>query len=99
MTLAGLWLVLAAAEQKDNRITRVLIIYGRTPLFYFIVHLYLIHTILLIVVLLQGYHPRDLQFGPFQFGRPAVGGGLPLWGVYAIWIGVVIVMCPMLRYF
>jgi uncharacterized membrane protein len=99
MTLAGLWLVLAAAEQKDNRITRVLIIYGRTPLFYFIVHLYLIHTILLIVVLLQGYHPRDLQFGPFQFGRPAVGGGLPLWGVYAIWIGVVIVMCPMCRWY
>jgi uncharacterized membrane protein len=99
LTLGGLFLILAAAEQRDNRATRTLLVYGRTPLFYFIVHLYLIHTILLIVVLLQGYHPRDLQFGPFQFGRPAVGGGLPLWGVYAIWIGVVILMYPMCRWY
>jgi uncharacterized membrane protein len=99
VTLAGLCLVLAASERQDNRITRTLIVYGRTPLFYFIVHLYLIHAILLIVVLLQGYHTRDLQFGPFQFGRPAVGGGLPLWAVYVIWIGVVIVMYPLCRWY
>lgn len=99
MTVAGLLLMLAAAEQRDNRITRVLMVYGRAPLFYFIVHLCLIHGILLIVVLLQGYPFHDLQFGPFQFGRPAVGGGLPLWAVYAIWIAVVIVMYPLCRWY
>jgi uncharacterized membrane protein len=99
VTLGGLFLVLATAEQQDNKITRVLISYGRTPLFYFIVHFFLIHLILLIVVLLQGYHPHDLEFGPLQFGRPAVGGGLPIAAVYAIWIGVVIVMYPLCRWY
>src|ERR1700742_1015072 len=87
------------AERRDNRITRVLLVYGRTPLFYFIVHLYLIHLILLIVVLSQGYAYRDLRFGPFRFGRPAAGGGLPLWSVYAIWIGVLIIMYPLCRWY
>jgi uncharacterized membrane protein len=99
VTVAGLLLVLAAAEQRDNRITRVLMVYGRAPLFYFIVHLYLIHLIMFIVVFSQGYHPGDLQFGPFQFGRPAVGGGLPIWAVYVIWIAVVIVMYPLCRWY
>jgi len=99
VTLAGLLLLLAAAEQRDNRITRVLIVYGRAPLFYFIVHLYLIHLIMFIVVFAQGYHPGDLRFGPFQFGHPPAGDGLPLWGVYATWIAVVITMYPLCRWY
>jgi uncharacterized membrane protein len=99
VTIGGLLLVLAAAEQRDNRITRVLIVYGRAPLFYFVAHLFLIHLIMFVVVFAQGYHPSDLQFGPFQFGRPPAGDGLPLWAVYAIWIAVVIVMYPLCRWY
>ena len=66
----------------------MLLVYGRVPLFYFIVHLYLIHGILLVVLLLQGFRPVDLRFGPFQFGHSCrVGGGLGIAGVYAIWVG------------
>jgi uncharacterized membrane protein len=99
VTAGGLLLVLSAAEQRDNRITRVLLVYGRAPLFYFIVHLYLIHLIMFIVAFSQGYHFHDLQFGPFQFGHPPTGDGLPLWAVYAIWIGVVIAMYPLCRWY
>lgn len=99
MTLGGLFLILAAAELRDNRATRILLVYGRVPLFYFIVHFYLIHGIMFVVLFLQGSHPADLQFGPFQYGRPATGGGIPISGVYAIWIGVVIVMYPLCRWY
>jgi hypothetical protein len=54
---------------------------------------------MLIVAFSQGYHFHDLQFGPFQFGHPPAGDGLPLWAVYAIWIGVVIVMYPLCRWY
>jgi uncharacterized membrane protein len=99
LTLGGLFLILAAAEQRDNRITRTLLVYGRVPLFYFVVHLYLIHGILLVVLLLQGFRPADLRFGPFQFGHPANGGGLGIASVYAIWLGAVIALYPLCRWY
>jgi uncharacterized membrane protein len=106
VTLGILFLILAAAEQRDpaaeqrgTAVTRVLLVYGRTPLFYFIVHLYLIHLILLLIAFLQGFSPKDLNFAPFQFGRPATGFGLPLAGVYAVWLGVVIALYPLCRWY
>ena len=99
LTLGGLFLILAAAEQRDNRATCTLLVYGRVPLFYFVVHLYLIHGILLVVLLLQGFRVVDLRFGPFQFGHPAAGGGLGIAGVYAIWLGAVITLYPLCRWY
>lgn len=96
VTLGILLLVLSAAEGRDNRTTRFLLIYGQVPMFYFIIHFYILHTILIITVLLQGYHWADLPFGGGQFGRPP-GAGLPLAAVYAIWIAVVITLYPLCR--
>ena len=74
-------------------------VYGRTPLFYFIIHLYLIHLILLVIAFIQGFSLKDLNFAPFQFGRPATGFGLPLAGVYAVWLGVVIALYPLCQWY
>ncbi len=103
LTLGGLFLVLAAIErpapQPSNPISRLLQVYGRVPLFYFIVHFYLIHLLLLVVDFAQGYSLSQLDFGPFQFGRPATGGGLPTWCIYPIWVGVVVLMYPLSRWY
>jgi uncharacterized membrane protein len=99
VTLGIILLVLSAAECKDNRVTRFLLVYGRVPLFYFLVHFYLIHLLLFVMVFLQGFHPADLRFGPFLFGRPDKGSGLPLAGVYLVWIGVVIALYPVCRWY
>ncbi|HEV3412189.1 MAG TPA: heparan-alpha-glucosaminide N-acetyltransferase domain-containing protein [Puia sp.] len=80
-------------------VSRILLTYGRTPLFYFVIHLYLIHLILMVVLFAQGYSLSQLNFGPFQFGRPATGGGLPTWCIYPIWIGIVAVMYPLCRWY
>jgi uncharacterized membrane protein len=95
--LGILFLVIAAAEGKNSFWSRILPVYGRVPLFYFLVHLYIIHSILLLVVLLQGYLPAQMVFGPFQNGRPAKGSGLSLPWVYGVWIGVVLIMYPLCR--
>jgi uncharacterized membrane protein len=99
VTLGVLFLILSAAEGKDSKATRVLLVYGRTPLFYFIVHIYLIHLLVFVIAFLQGFHPQDLQFGPFQFGRPATGFGLPLAGIYAVWLAVVVALYPLCRWY
>lgn len=91
-TLGFTFLILGAVEQVKNKITDTAIIYGRVPLFYFVLHFYFIHILLLIVLLLQGFHWANLDFSLTNFGRPkGVESGVPLWAVYLIWMGVVTV--------
>ena len=99
VTLGIMLLVLGAAEGKDNATTRFLLVYGRVPLFYFLVHFYLLHLLMFVMVFLQGFHPADLRFGPVLFGRPEQGSGIPLWGVYLVWVSVVLVLYPVCRWY
>ena len=97
-TLGILLLILSAAEGRDNALTRFLLVYGRVPLFYFVVHIYLIHLLLLLTVTLQGYPWSSLDFGPFRFGRPD-HAGLSLGGVYLVWAAVVLALYPLCRWY
>lgn len=96
-TLSGLFLILAAAEQEENFISRILQVYGRVPLFYFIVHFYFIHLLVVLVAFAQGYKLANISFGAFQFGPPVAAGSLPTGCIYPIWMAIVAVMYPLSR--
>ncbi len=98
VTLGILLLVLSAAEGKENVLTRILLVYGRVPLFYFVVHLYLIHLLMLLMVALQGFTWGSMDFGPFKFGRPE-HAGLRIIAVYGIWAAVVLALYPLCRWY
>jgi uncharacterized membrane protein len=83
---------------KESALSRILQVYGRVPLFYFVVHLYLIHTIMVVMVLCQGYPMSALDFSPFKFGRPQ-GAGLSLGAVYVVWAAVVVALYPLCRWY
>ncbi len=97
-TLGILLLILSAAEGRDNALTRFLLVYGRVPLFYFVVHIYLIHLLMLLTVTIQGYPWSSLDFGPFKFGRPE-HAGLSLGGVYLVWAAIVLALYPLCRWY
>jgi uncharacterized membrane protein len=107
VTLGGLFLVLAFVEQAtapfarrpSNTLSRILQVFGRVPLFYFIVHFYLIHLLVVFVAFVQGYTRTKISFGAFQFGPPVTAGSLPTWSIYPIWIAVVAVMYPLSRWY
>lgn len=89
-TLGIMFLLLAFAEQLNNRLKSIVTVYGQVPLFYFVVHFYLIHLLAILMLLLQGFNFSQMEFATGTFGRPrALQSGLPLWTVYIIWIGVV----------
>ncbi|HVZ57691.1 MAG TPA: heparan-alpha-glucosaminide N-acetyltransferase domain-containing protein [Chitinophagaceae bacterium] len=93
VTLGCMFLLLALAEYQQHRVTRVLCTYGRAPLFYFVVHFYLIHTLLLVLLLAQGIAPGRWEFATGSFGRPRnIISGIPLGAVYLVWIAVVAAM-------
>lgn len=90
VTLGIMFLIIAVAEHAKNRITDIACVYGKVPLFYFAVHFYIIHSLLIILLFLQGFHWADLNFASGAFGRPkGTESGVPLLAVYLIWIAVV----------
>jgi uncharacterized membrane protein len=90
VTLGIMFLLLVVTERMTGSAAKIISAYGKTPLFYFILHFYLIHLLLLIVLFVQGYHWSDLNFTSGSFGRPVQGySGIPLWAVYLVWIAVV----------
>ena len=76
-----------------------LIVFGRVPLFYFILHFWSIHVIAALFLWL-----RRGDASLFWKGPPAMGGqfrriGYDLWVVYAFWISLVAVVYPVCRWF
>jgi uncharacterized membrane protein len=97
-TLGIMFLILSRVEGMKNRFTDIATVYGKVPLFYFLVHWYIIHPIMFAMVFLQGFKSSDLVFG-FNFGRPKEGSGVNLWIIYLIWISVVIMSYPLCKWY
>lgn len=89
------FLVLYLSEKFENRFTGILSVYGKVPLFYFTIHLFLIHSLMFAMLFMQGFTSADFVFGAFNNGRPKTGGGVDLAFIYMIWIGVVAVLYPL----
>ena len=99
LLLLGLMLlILSAADGADNALTRWLMVYGKVPMFYYIIHWYLVHLSMLGMAFLQGYSWADIPSGPMNFGRPN-GAGISLGGVYAVWFGLVLLLYPLCKWY
>jgi hypothetical protein len=97
MTIGPGILLLAFIENIQNRFTRIINVYGRVPMFYYVLHFYIIHVLIVIVFYIEG-HPANEIAAPgmlFFFRPPSLGFPLP--GVYAVWLFVVIVLYPLCK--
>lgn len=92
-------LVLFVSEKVSNRFTEILMVYGRVPLFYFVIHLFIIHSLMFVMLFIQGFRSNDLLFGAFNNGRPKTGGGVELPVIYLIWISVVVLLYPVCKWY
>ncbi|GLU50593.1 DUF1624 domain-containing protein [Dyadobacter frigoris] len=99
ITLGFAFLFLALADGVKNGFTRFISVYGKVPLFYYLLHWYLIHSLMFGLMFLQGFTWKDLPFGPFMFGRPVDGSGVELPYVYLIWAFVVLSLYPLCRWY
>lgn len=89
-TLGIMFLLLAFAEQFHSKIKKVTLVYGKVPLFYFVVHFYVIHILTLLMLFAQGFNWSQFEFAAGTFGRPKnAESGVSLWAIYLIWIFVV----------
>jgi len=95
--LGIMFLVMFISEKFNNRFTGILSVYGRVPLFYFIIHLFIIHSLMFAMLFLQGFGSKDMVFGAFNNGRPQIGGGVELPAIYLIWLSVVVLLYPVCK--
>ncbi len=97
ITIGGGMLLLVLLEGVKNKVTEFFKVYGRVPMFYYILHFYLIHLLVVIVFFLQGYSTSQIQDpnSPFFFRPSDFGFGLA--GVYGIWLLVVLLLYPLCR--
>lgn len=94
MTLGPMFVLLAAFEQAQGSIGRFLMIFGRVPLFFYLVHLYVIHALAVAVAFAMS---GDIQSSSSETFSSWWGFGLPV--VYLTWIAVVILLYPVCQWF
>lgn len=101
MTLGPALIFLAITENTRNRFAGVLSVYGRVPMFYYLLHIYLIHLLAMTAsVLFTGYSwSKWCLQEPLWFTRSFKGYGYPLVIVYIAWIGIVALLYPLCRWY
>jgi uncharacterized membrane protein len=99
MTLGPAIASLAFFERVNLRpfaLANPFIIFGRVPLFYYVIHLPLIHGLAVLFALMKYGSGISQAFGS---GRPPADYGYGLAVVYLVWVGVVLALYPLCRWF
>jgi uncharacterized membrane protein len=103
MTLGPALLATGWLERFRIAARNPVVVFGRVPLFYFVLHLFVLHAVAAVLIWLA-YGNANL----FWNASPAAGGpvrafpngyGFNLWVVYAVWILVVALTYPACRWF
>lgn len=80
----------------EGRVSRWFIQLGRAPLFYYVIHIYVIHTLSVILGLIQGFSLDDLFV---LYSRLPEGYGIGLGGLYFVWLIVLAICYPICVWF
>ena len=105
MTIGPASIALALLDRVPARAGSVLAVVGRVPFFFYIVHFWILHIVEGVLAFVR-YGRASLTF--LLHPLPSMGGprelfpqnfGHPLWVVYVVWIGVVVGLYPICRWF
>jgi uncharacterized membrane protein len=105
MTLGPALLVLSWLERPGLKPSNPLVVFGRVPLFYFVLHFYLAHAAAVFLALLEYgrgalafvFHPLPSMGGPRELFPARFG--YDLWVAYLVWATIVLALYPVCRWF
>lgn len=101
MTLGPALMALAWLGKVDTRrpLAAFVNVFGRVPLFYYVVHLYIIRTLAVYTALIVKQKAAWLLYGGMMVLDPPQGYGHSLGFIYGMWLGVVLFMYPLCKGF
>ncbi len=105
MTLGPALIALAYLDRRELSRANPLVVFGRVPLFYFIAHFYAAHVLAVVLGWLRygsqaaafTFHPVPSMGGPQAMFPEGFGYSLPT--TYAAWLGIVVALYPLCRWF
>lgn len=92
MTIGPALIFLSFAEKISGTLGKKIIVFGKVPFFYYILHVFLIHALSWLLFFATGHSWNDLDFVNFRNGSLPYGSGYSLWVVYAAWVTVIIIL-------
>ena len=101
MTLGPAMLFLSLSEEIKQGWSERVLVFGRVPMFYYVVHIYLAHLLAVFGAAISIHNWRVMFFLPT---RPAwvpglKGYGFDLIAVYAVWLTVILLLYPLCKRF
>jgi uncharacterized membrane protein len=101
MTLGPILILLGWMEKGNTNLLKPVSVFGRVPLFYYIIHFYVIHAVSILLFMNKtgkSFSELDFHFSS-SFGglTPEAGYSLP-W-VYAVWILLVLLLYPLCKWY
>jgi uncharacterized membrane protein len=98
MTLGPALLLLACVDRRPGPVGRAFVVYGRVPLFYYVLHIFVIHLAARALYWLRHGEPVSPVRTAFQGNFPPwLGNGLGT--VYVAWAAVVLALYPACRWY
>jgi uncharacterized membrane protein len=96
VTLGPALIFLSHAETIKGKLSQYIVALGRVPMFFYILHIYLIHVIALAAAVMTGYDPSDMVFNTWVTDSPNLRGyGFSLGIVHVLWIAMVFMLFPL----
>jgi uncharacterized membrane protein len=89
MTLGAALVILALTENIRNKVTSALILYGKVPFLFYVLHWYLLRMINVILFFVQGFTSGQIAGPDQQILFQPHGFGFNLLGVYIVWLVVI----------
>jgi len=100
MTLGPALIFLAVTEKPLNGLGKMITTFGRVPMFYYLLHILLIHLFALIAAVATGYKWSDMVLTTMIYRSPGLKGyGFNLLTVYIVWVAVIVILYPICKWF
>ncbi|HET9907668.1 MAG TPA: hypothetical protein VFQ23_13535, partial [Anaerolineales bacterium] len=100
MTIGPALMLLALSEGFRAGIAIPVIVFGKVPFFFYVLHLYLIHSLAMLALILTGRDWHEYILSAGALGSGALNNfGFSLGTVYVIWIGVIVILYPLCQWY
>lgn len=100
ITLGPAMVFLALADKPLNAFSRKIVVFGRVPFFYYVVHIYIIHALAILGAWLTGFSWKSMIMTTVVNRVPELKGyGFNLLTVYLVWTVLILIMYPLCKWY
>ena len=100
MTLGPAMIFLAVVNKPLGPFAQKIVVFGRVPFFYYVIHIYLIHLIAMIAAQFSGFNWMDMVLSDKANHTPQLKGfGFNLSAVYLVWMLLILALYPLCKWY